>query len=99
MLHIQSVHGADKIPRAATVHSCHTQFLAISQFRYILFWTSAATAANFVDIQIVQDAPQPARQKWQFPELSGLAKRPFDAVLDQIVRQGRIAAKSTRVAP
>jgi hypothetical protein len=47
----------------------------------------------------VEDRAQPAAQPLHLPETVALAQSALDAVLDKIVRLGRVARQSTRVSP
>ena len=99
MFGAETIDGLDELLHRAVVRRRRAQFQVIGQFVDILLPAAPSVAPYLVDIEVIQDAPQPPGKPLLFAQLGFLAQRPLDAVLHQIVRQRRIARQRHGIAP
>ena len=99
MLGTETIDGGDEFPHRAVVRRRGAEFQLVCQLGNFLLAAAPFVPPDLIDIEVVEDSPQPCSQPFDFAQLAFLAQRPFDTVLDQIVRQRGIARQRYGVAP
>src|SRR5258708_6441214 len=85
MLDIERRHCRDKIAKLPTVSRRNTQGKIVAQIRNVLLSSPAPPPPQFIDVQIVQNRPEPSQKPLLVLECIGAPKSPLDAVLNEIV--------------